>query len=118
MLAELIRIFHIIIIVFVLIGPFLNKSSLLLLHFMLSLSLLLHWYHNNNTCFLTTLEGQIRGINYENGFIHQFVGPMYEIKNESHEFYIIVIILMIMSFYKLYKKYHEHNGDLIKLLHD
>ena len=72
-LANIIFVFHIIIILFILIAPFTNKIALLILHIVFSLCLLLHWHLNSNVCSLSILESHLRGLDYTNTFSHQFI---------------------------------------------
>ncbi len=112
LLANLIRLFHIIIILFVFIIPFSNIPSLLILHITFSLSLLLHWYTNSNECSLTLLESKLRGIDRNAGFTHKFIAPIYDISltKWSSICYIIIIILISISIYKLYNSKKLHNA--------
>jgi hypothetical protein len=80
-------------------------------------------------CCLTLLEGKLRGIDYHQGFLHQFISPVYKIsnKNLSKISYYIVILSMFISFYKILysttftraQKCYENNGsikDCMKIL--
>lgn len=111
--ANLIRIFHMIIILFVFLAPFSNIPALLILHITFSFSLLVHWYYNNNACSLTLLEANLRGIDVNKSFTHQFIAPMYDISQTqwSRICYIITIILMSISIYYLY-----HSEKVAKVL--
>jgi hypothetical protein len=104
MLATLIYIFHICIILFVIIAPFIDIPAILLLHFTFSLSLLTHWYLNNNTCCLTITEAYIRGIPTGESFLHKIVSPMYSYPISEEKLgmisYTVVIILMTISFFR------------------
>lgn len=104
MLANLIWIFHTLVILFILIGPFLNSPALWVLHITFSISLLVHWYGNNNMCSLSMFEAKLRGLDYTNSFSHQFIAPIYDISNTqwSTLCYIITITLMTISIYYLY----------------
>jgi hypothetical protein len=103
-LATIINIFHICIILFVLIAPFLDIPAISLLHFTFCLSLLTHWYLNNNTCCLTITESYLRGISTQESFLHQFISPMYSYPvsedNISSISYLVVIVLMSVSFFR------------------
>lgn len=103
-LANIIRIFHILIILFVLIAPFTNLTALLILHITFSISLLVHWAFNSNECSLTLLESQLRGLPRNESFSYKFISPIYNISNTdwSSFCYIITISLMCLSIYKLY----------------
>jgi predicted neutral ceramidase superfamily lipid hydrolase len=103
-LANLIRIFHILIILFVLIAPFTNLTALLILHITFCISLLVHWLFNSNECSLTLLESQLRGLPRNESFSYKFISPIYNISNTDWSYfcYIITISLMCVSIYKLY----------------
>lgn len=103
-LANIIRIFHILIILFVLIAPFTNLTALLILHITFSISLLVHWVFNSNECSLTLLESQLRGLPKGESFSYKFISPIYDISNTDWSYfcYIITISLMIISMYNLY----------------
>jgi|UniRef100_A0A6C0DUN5 hypothetical protein len=104
MLANLIWVFHTLVILFILIGPFLNSPALWVLHITFSISLLVHWYGNNNMCSLSMFEAKLRGLDYTDSFSHQFIAPIYDISNTqwSTLCYIITITLMTISIYYLY----------------
>lgn len=112
-LANCISIFHIVIILFVLIAPFTNIVSLLILHVVFCMSLLIHWVGNNNTCSLSFFESKLRGMHYTESFSHKFIGPIYDISSStwSDICYIITITLMILSIYLIYK------SDKISVVH-
>lgn len=102
-LADLIYIFHFIIILFILFVPFTKTPSYLILHIVFSFSLLVHWYNNNNICSLSLFESKLRGIEYNNSFSHQFIAPVYDISSTKwgETCYYAVILLAIISFYNL-----------------
>ena len=79
MLGWIVRIVHILIIIFMIVAPFLEEPVLLVLHVAGGLTLLLHWYLNNDACCLTTLESYLRGISVENSVSGQFIQPLYNI---------------------------------------
>lgn len=111
LLADLVYIFHCIIIVFVLLAPFSNIPAILILHIIFSICLFVHWYANSNICSLTVLEANLRGLERSETFSHQFIGPIYDISNTewSNFTWIITIFMMCVSIYKLY------NTDKFKL---
>lgn len=104
-LANCIWFFHLTVILIILILPFTNVPSLLLMHSVFSISLLTHWYFNSNTCSLTLLESTLRGIPNDKSFSHQFISPIYDMSNSdwSNTCYIVVICLMSISLYKFLK---------------
>lgn len=104
-LANVVSLFHISIILFVLIAPFTDILSLLILHVVFCLTLLLHWVANNNICSLSVMEAKLRGLDYTESFSHKFIGPMYDISSTSWSniCYVITISLMLISIYMIYK---------------
>jgi hypothetical protein len=117
LLANLIYVFHIFVVMFILITPMLSThSSIYILHIVSCLSLLSHWFTNNDMCSLSVLEGKLRGKEYNDkeSFIHKFISPIYKISETRWSFVckIIVTILMFISIkrltntdnYKLFKK--------------
>jgi hypothetical protein len=103
LLANLIYIFHILVIIFILLAPFTKIPSILILHITFSISLLVHWFNNNNICSLSLLESYLRGTDYDKSFTHKFIAPVYDISNTewSDLCYKTVIILMSISIYFL-----------------
>jgi hypothetical protein len=113
-LANLISIFHTIIIIFILIAPFSNIPAILILHITFSLCLLVHWWANNNICSLSFFEAQLRGTDYTQSFTHKFIAPVYDISQTewSQICKIITIILLCISIYNLY--YSEKSASIWK----
>lgn len=105
LLANIILLFHVIIILFVLIAPFSNIMGLLVLHFVFCFSLLVHWVCNNNICSLSYMEAKLRGLDYTESLTHKFIGPMYDISNTTWSTicYFLTIFLMTLSFYYIYR---------------
>ena len=103
-LADVIWWFHLVVVLFVLLAPLSNTPYILLLHFVFCISLLVHWGANSNSCSLSIIESQLRGVPYTKSFSHQFIAPVYDISKTSWSKFVHVITLIVMSvsFYKLY----------------
>lgn len=104
-LANLVFLFHIFVVLFIVFIPFLNvPPAFLILHIVSCICLIVHWWGNSNVCSLTILEGQLRGINRTNTFTHKFISPVYDITSTewSNIVWIITIIVLFLSIYKLY----------------
>lgn len=107
-LANLIRTLHFLLIAFVVVVPFLyvwpNESlvvklwPLLILHFTVCVSLLVHWKFNDDTCFLTVVESSLRGIPMKNSFMHSIVSPIYKIQNDTIKQVSSYGVPMLMAF--------------------
>lgn len=101
-LANIIHYFHIIIILFVVLAPFTNIISILILHITFCICLLVHWKMNSNVCSLTVFEGYLRGVERTRTFSHQFISPIYDI-SETNWCTISTIIVLIVLFISLCK---------------
>lgn len=103
-LANIIFLFHCLIIAFVILAPFSNIPALLVLHISFTICLFVHWYANSNACSLSLLEASLRGTDTSNTFTHQFIAPMYDISSSdwSNFVWIITTILLCISLYTLY----------------
>jgi serine/threonine protein kinase len=104
-LADVIWWFHLFVVLFVLLAPFSSTPYILLLHFVFCVSLLVHWAANSNSCSLSLLESQLRGVPYTKSFSHQFIAPIYDVSKTSWSnfLYTITFFVMFVSFYKLYR---------------
>lgn len=104
-LANLVSIFHGLVVLFVILTPLFDVPYFLILHFTFCVSLLVHWWGNSNVCSLSMLESKLRGLNYTESFTHKFVAPIYDVSNTtwSRICYILTIILMSISAYKIYQ---------------
>ena len=103
LLANLVRLFHIFIILFVLIAPFINDSSILILHISFCICLMIHWIFNSDQCVLTHLEKKLRGVSDDEAFTYKFIAPMYNITHTrwNNLVWIITIIMCLISIYNL-----------------
>ncbi len=105
LLADIIYYFHVLIVLFIIITPFTNMISLLILHVTFSICLLLHWKANSNVCSLSMLESYLRGVDRDSTFSHQFIAPIYDISSSDwcHISTIITLVLLFISLSKLFK---------------
>lgn len=110
-LADCVSFFHIGVVLFVLLGSFVNSPIVLFTHIMFGINLMLHWSSNNDLCSLTVLEGSLRGKPYTESFTYQFIGPVYKIskKDWSSVLYIVTFLLVCNSIISLY------NSDKLKM---
>lgn len=104
-LADIIHIFHIGVILFVIFAPISNIPAILILHVVFCISLIVHWIGNNNACSLTYFESYLRGLNdRSHSFSYKFIAPIYDVSKSdwSKICYTITIIVLLISLYKLY----------------
>jgi hypothetical protein len=102
-LVILIKLFHLLIISFVLFTPFLTSNPLiLLLHISFCFLLMIHWICNDDSCFLTFLEKKIRGLeNNQQTFLSSIFNSIYIIKDYSFN-KLIWLSTIFLTFYSIY----------------
>lgn len=103
-LAFLVHVFHCLVVLFILLTPFvIDIPSYYILHITSCICLLVHWWANDDTCSLTILECELRGINKSDALAHKFISPIYNINDNtwSRLIYIITFFVMFVSIYKL-----------------
>ena len=86
---------------------------------------MLHWYLNDNTCVLTTIETNIRkhingadDIDENECFTCQLINPVYDFRSNYDDYstiiYILTILLWSISVCKLIHKYCS--GEITSVL--
>lgn len=105
MLLHFVQFVHLLGILFMIIIPFQDEVNLLVLHVSASMSILTHWYANDNTCFLSLVEAKLRGIPKDHSFIHSLVAPIYDMnaKETNCFIYFLLFCLVSLSIYKILK---------------
>lgn len=103
-LADIVFVFHCIIVAFMILAPFTNIPAILVLHITSALCLITHWYFNSDVCSLSVLEANLRGLDRTHTFTHQFISPVYNITftDWSTIVWITTSALLCVSMYKLY----------------
>jgi hypothetical protein len=94
-LLWLIRLLHLLLVAFVLSGPFLTFLPVLLLYLVLIPFIVVHWVTNNDTCALTVMEAYLRGVPDRNTFFYNLVSPIYKLDhlNTPGFYYVAVAVL-------------------------
>jgi hypothetical protein len=110
MLLLLLRLCHLIILLYILLTPFTDIPVLLFIHALFSILLLIHWYTQSDNCFLTYLESKITGQNINDGFVYKIISPFYNISKPDVKkmVWTITIFLLFISLHKciMYIKNH------------
>jgi len=105
MFAELVRLIHILFVLFVVLVPFTNNEFWLTIHFIIVPFVMLHWLTNQSVCAFTELEKMLRGTTEDSEtFIGQIVGPIYTFQSQGQEnmfVWFITIVLWLVTVYKL-----------------
>jgi hypothetical protein len=119
-LLYLIKVLHLVVILFIVVTPLLNINYLLLLHIITIPFIMFHWILNNNTCALTIAEHIItekitgKPVDPRESFMSNLINPVYDFAHNYKELdimlYIVVSILFLISLMKLIKK--KLDGDI------
>lgn len=120
MFSLLIRILHVLLILFVIIVPFIPNVewTFLVLHISTVMSLLVHWLMNNDSCFLTLVETKMRGVESSESFIHSIVSPVYKISDTDTKELVsnITPLLGLVSLMRLSKNWEVVKSDILRIL--
>ena len=104
--SSFIKIIHVGVVLFIVVVPFLKKIqwTVALLHVTSVVSLLVHWYVDEDTCFLTLLESMLLGIDTKTSFMHRLVSPIYKIQDKDLKrlVWIVTPILGLITLTRLY----------------
>jgi len=82
-LANVIRVLHILFIIWVVVTPFTNNEPMLVLHLFVVIFIWVHWWANQDTCALTLIERHLRGVSSDESFFHNLVSPVYKIQDQQ-----------------------------------
>ena len=111
----LITMLHLLFIILVVVIPFTNSTYLLLVYVTVIPFVVFHWLVNDNTCFLTMMEKNIRQKLYgevpnsAECFTARIIEPVYDFKKNyesmSTFIYLVTFVLWGVAVYKLVRKY-------------
>jgi hypothetical protein len=95
---KLIKIIHLLLILYVTIGPFLFPTQLKQI-IPLLFFILYRWFTGNHSCTLTTIENKLTG--NKTGFIYRIVDPIYQMSERkfNKKLYLITITWLIILIY-------------------
>jgi hypothetical protein len=96
----IVRFLHLLVIVFVIIGPFICSSKMnLLFYISMIVFIMIHWVLMNDTCFLTLMEQFFTGRKSEETFIGKIVKPVYNVTSREINNITIMLLLFAISKY-------------------
>jgi hypothetical protein len=103
--ANVIRLFHYLLVLFMVVIPFIGQAPMLILHITFAVSIIVHWLGNSDVCALTLLECQLRGVPKTKSFMHQLISPVYTVppKTVTNALYIALTVLGMISLRRLLK---------------
>ena len=94
----IIRFLHLLVIIFVIIGPFIFTCKMTLLFYIsMVVFIMIHWFLMNDTCFLTLMEQFFTGRKSEDTFIGKIVKPVYNITSREINNITIMLLLFAIS---------------------
>lgn len=116
--AVIVKIIHILFIIFILSAPFINNECVLSIHFMLIILMWAHWLTNTDHCSLTLLEKAIRGVDDNQSFLAKIISPIYTVNTKITFMltYGITGVLFVISTTKLRNHNFEHLREAFKLI--
>ena len=97
-LGYLVGLSHLLIYTFMALAIFSNDPRILILHVFMSLSLLMHWLLNDDTCGLTEIECRARGIKSSQTLTHAMLGPLIQTDGAVAG---LTVLLLTVSVFKL-----------------
>ena len=119
--ANIVKVIHILFILWFVITPFTNSEPALVLHLFTAPFLMLHWAMNADECSLTLLEMKLRGIEKcEHSFMWSVVSPIYKPRDADLKSvaWIVTIILWLVTLSKVWKRpgmiKHVFGGAFVK----
>lgn len=102
--VKLIQLVHLLLILFILLGPFLIKEKEILLFYIVMVSFIIfHWILSSDVCALTLLEQWVTGNASEFTFVGRLVKPVYNITNRH--IMVLTVILLLIAFTRVVKMY-------------
>jgi len=115
-LAGVVRLIHIAIVIFIVASPFMKKRNWMIdvLHVVSVITLVAHWYMDEDTCFLTFLESTLRGIPVQESFVYSIVSPVYKISDEEIKSMVMAVtpVLGLISFVRILNNWSVIKQDV------
>ena len=105
-IADIIKVIHVLFIIFILVTPFTDNNKLLEYHYTVIPFLLVRWIFNYDKCNITEIEKKLRGLKEDEGFIHKLLKPIYNLPEKSLTIiiYIVTLLLWLKTLSKLFIK--------------
>jgi len=82
------------------------------------MSLMAHWYFDQDTCFLTLLESMLLGKPMDSSLMHQLVSPVYKIKDKDVKSFVWLVtpLLAVISAQRLWLQRDVVKRELSRIL--
>ena len=106
MLSNIIKLFHLIVIIFFVIAPVYPNRQLKKIVFILLLYLFFQYISGYEKCGLTILEYIVMGEEYQEGFIYRLINPIIKIPEKYfdqylfyiHSIYIVILYIQLNTY--------------------
>lgn len=106
-IVKFIQLIHILLCLFVILGPFFIKDKELLIFYVMIVSFIIfHWIVSSDVCALTLFEQWVTGKPSDYTFIGRLVKPVYNITNRCVTSItiglLLIAVIRLMKIYKLF----------------
>ena len=106
MLSNIIKLFHLIVIIFFVIAPVYPNRQLKKIVFILLLYLFFQYISGYEKCGVTILEYIVMGEEYQEGFIYRLINPIIKIPEKYfdqylfyiHSIYIVILYIQLNTY--------------------
>ena len=104
MIENIIKILHLILIIFIIIAPFVKNKEIKINVLIILCYLLLQYLTGYNKCGLTELEYYFMKSEYQEGFLYRIINPVIKVPEKYFDnwIYVIHIIYIIVLMHQLY----------------
>jgi hypothetical protein len=103
MILNIIKIFHLILVILITIAPFINNKELKVNVLIILIYLLFQYLTGYNKCGLTELEYYVMKEKYQEGFLYRIINPIIKVPEKYFDnwLYIFHIIYVLILMYQL-----------------
>lgn len=116
-LANLVRLIHFLVVIFMVAVPFISNVhwTLLAIHVVAAVSLMFHWYLREDACILTIVESALRGVRPDKSFMHSIVSPLYKIEDKTLKelCFVVTPLLALVSICRLRNDWDVVRADMV-----
>jgi hypothetical protein len=104
MLENIIKLIHLILVIFIIIAPFVNNRQIKINIFIILVYLLFQYLTGYNKCGLTELEYYMMGKDYQQGFLYRLIGPVIKVSEDYFDKWIFIFHFIYVGIlgYQLY----------------
>lgn len=120
LLADFVRLTHVLVVCFCIITPYLYSEYMLSMWLIIVPFIVLHWVMNDDTCSLTVAEKILRGVDDDESFFASLITPIYNHHKISDKCiqamtYSILLPSLCLVVYKLK---HHYDFGLMRLTYN